>query len=85
MRSGLKLIYKKIKYRKFNKHKVEKLKRKYKKKKLKRQKYKIELEEYRKCVAVNEAIPFPERLNLAHEDEAIFALINKAEEKIMLF
>ena len=81
----MKLVYKKIKYRKFNKHKVEKLKRKYKRKKLKKKKYKLEykleLEEYRRCVAVNEVITFPERLNLAHEDEAIFALINTVEEK----
>lgn len=77
----MKLLYKKLKYRQFNKHKIEKLKREYRRKKQKRRKYLTELEEYHKFVATHEVVTFPERLYLASEDEAIFDLIKAAEEK----
>ena len=40
-----------------------------------------ELERYRRIVAKNEVVKFPERLYLASDNEVIFALVEKIEKK----
>jgi len=77
----LKLLYQKEKYKRFNKHKIEKLKRKYRKKKVKKNKYIAELDRHNRLIASKELIKFPEKLYLANKNEEVFALIEKIEGK----
>ena len=79
----MKLLYKKEKYKKFNRHKIAKLTRIRKKRKLKIKKYKKELDKHSKLLSRKDSIiRFPRELFLEKNNgEDIFALIEGALNK----
>lgn len=77
----MKLLYKKFKYKHFNKHKIEKSKRSCRRKKLKQHKYAFEVEQHNRLLSNSEVVKFPENLYLADACGNIFSLIAEAEGK----
>ena len=80
---ALKLLYKKEKYRRFNKHKINKLTRRRRHKKLKIRRFNKELEKYNKLLSSkNDVIKFPRELFLEkNSGDDFFALIEEALNK----